>query len=338
MHRVMACLLAASSLFVVSSGVLGQTLDAVKKRGELICGVNEGLAGFAIEDAGGSWTGFDVDFCRAVAVAVLNDASKVQFVPLSTSDRFEALRSRRIDLLARNSTWTLGREADYGINFAAVTYFDGQGFMVPRSRNVSSALELGGSKVCVLRDTTSERNQKDYFTTNNMAFEPVRTASVAESLERYGKGECDVMTSDVSQLYATRLSLAAPGDHLILPDIISKEPLAPAVRQDDPAWRHIVEWVHFAMLDAEELGVSNGTLEQAKSSDKPAIRRLLGVEGDLGSKLGLSNDWVAQVIGHVGNYSEVYERNLGTGSKLGIPRGLNQLWNLGGIQYAPPLE
>jgi len=338
MRRLMPWFAAALAALLSSSAASGQTLESVKKRGELVCGVNEGLEGFAIKDASGAWSGFDVDFCRAVAAAVFADAGKVKFVPLSTSTRFEALKSGQIDLLARNSTWNLSREEDFGLSFVAATYFDGQGFMVPRSRNVASALELGGSKVCVQKDTTSARNQADYFQTNTMKFELVSTASTADSLARYAKGDCDVMTSDVSQLYAARLGLPDPGASIILPDIISKEPLAPAVRQGDPAWRAVVQWVHFAMLDAEELGVSKTSLSEAKASSKPQVRRLIGLEGGLGAKLGLSDDWAANVVGLVGNYSEVFERNLGTNSKLGIPRGLNQLWSLGGIQYAPPLE
>ena len=339
MHRI---ILGTAAALALQLGLAGspqaQTLEAVKARGQLLCGVNEGLAGFSSKSASGEWSGFDVDFCRAVSAAVFNDAIKVQFVALSASDRFEALHSGKIDILSRNSTWTLSRELDHGLSFAAITYFDGQGFMVPRSAKVNSALELGGSKVCVLKDTTTQRNQADYFEANSMKFETVVVGSAAEALERYKKKDCLVLTSDVSQLYAQRMELADAGEHLILPDIISKEPLGPAVRQDDPKWRNLVQWVHFAMVDAEELGVSKATLDQAKSSTRPAIRRLLGTEGRLGAGLGLANDWAAAVVGQVGNYGEVFERNLGEASKLGIPRGLNQLWSLGGIQYAPPVE
>jgi general L-amino acid transport system substrate-binding protein len=315
-----------------------QTLDSVKKRGELVCGVNEDLPGFSSRDEAGKWSGFDVDFCRAVAAAIFADAGKVRFVPVSTSARFDALRSGAIDILSRNSTWTLSRELEFGLSFAAVTYYDGQGFMVPRARKVTTALELDGSKVCVQKDTTSQRNQADFFNTNSMKYDLVVTNSAAESMERYKKGDCTVVTSDVSQLYAERLKLPDPGDHLILPDVISKEPLSPAVRQDDPKWRALVQWVHFATLAAEELGISRQTINEAKGSSRPAVRRLIGQDGNLGSRLELSNDWVVQIVSQVGNYGEVYERNLGGGSKLGIPRGLNQLWNLGGIQYAPPVE
>ncbi len=339
MQRTIMGIAAALALqFGLAVGLQAQTLEAVKARGQLLCGVNEGLVGFASKSAAGAWSGFDVDFCRAVSAAVFNDAAKVEFVPLSASERFEALHAGKIDVLSRNSTWTLSRELDHGLSFAAITYFDGQGFMVPRSAKVNSALELGGSKVCVLKDTTTQRNLADYFEANSMKFEAVPVASAAEALERYKKKDCLVLTSDVSQLYAQRLDLADAGEHLILPEVISKEPLGPAVRQDDPKWRNLVQWVHFAMVDAEELGVSAATLNEAKASTKPAVKRLLGGEGQLGSELGLANDWVANVVRLVGNYGEVFERNLGAGSKLGIPRGLNQLWNIGGIQYAPPVE
>jgi general L-amino acid transport system substrate-binding protein len=322
----------------LATGASAQTLEAVKSRGQLICGVNPGLDGFSAENASGKWSGFDADFCRAVSAAIFADPDKVQFVPLSTSERFDALRSGKVDILSRNSTWTLSRELGYGLSFAAVTYYDGQGFMVPRAKNVTSALELGDAKICVQKDTTNARNQADYFDANSMKFDVVLTDSAMDSLERYKKNECSVITSDVSQLYAERLGLPDAGDHLILPEIISKEPLGPVVRQDDPQWRSLVQWVHFAMLDAEELGISKTTLDQARASARPAVRRLLGGDGDLGSKMGLSNDWAVNIVKLVGNYGEVFERNLGEGSKLGIPRGLNQLWNIGGIQYAPPAE
>lgn len=339
MHRIIVGIVAILALQLgLASRPQAQTLEAVKARGQLLCGVNEGLVGFASRSASGEWSGFDVDFCRAVSAAVLGDAAKVAFVPLSASDRFDALRSGKIDILSRNSTWTSSRELEYGLSFAAITYFDGQGFMVPRSAKVYSALELGGSKVCVLKDTTTQHNLADYFEANSVKFEAVLVGSAAEALERYKKKDCLVLTSDVSQLYAQRLELADAGEHLILPDVISKEPLGPAVRLDDPKWRNLVQWVHFAMLDAEELGVSKATLDQAKDSTRPAIKRLLGTEGKLGPGLGLANEWAANVVRQVGNYGEVFERNLGDAAKLGIPRGLNQLWSLGGVQYAPPVE
>jgi general L-amino acid transport system substrate-binding protein len=314
------------------------TLDAVKERGRLVCGVNTGLSGFSAPSADGTWSGFDVDFCRAVAAAIFDDPGKVEYVPLTTADRFEALASGKIDLLSRNSTWTMGREAGLGLTFVGVTYYDGQGFLVPRAANVLSALELSGSKVCVQSGTTSEANLADFFFAFNMTYEPVITGSPAESIAAYGEGRCNVLTSDMSQLYAERLKLADPDEHLILPDAISKEPLGPAVRRDDPHWATLVKWVHFALLNAEELGVASDTIEAALQSDKPEVRRLVGRDGRFGEDLGLSADWVVRMIRAVGNYGEIYERNLGVDSPLGIPRGMNQLWSRGGIQYAPPIR
>jgi general L-amino acid transport system substrate-binding protein len=328
---------AALMLGALAASSSAATLDDVKARGTLVCGVSQGIAGFSAEE-GGAWFGFDVDFCRAVAAAIFADPQKVEFVPLSTSERFEALTSKKIDLLSRNSTWTLGREAELGISFAAVTYYDGQGFLVPRARGVNTALELDGSKVCAQTGTTSEANAADYFQTNNMKFEAVATTSPAESLDAYSSGKCDVITSDVSQLYSERLKLKDQAEHIILPDVISKEPLGPAVRLDDPKWRLIVQWVHFAMLDAEELGVSSANVGEATASKKPDVMRFVGNEGAFGEQLGLSKDWAVNIVRMVGNYGEVYERNLGTTSRLGIPRGLNQLWSMGGIQYAPPVR
>jgi general L-amino acid transport system substrate-binding protein len=314
------------------------TLDTVKERGRILCGVNTGLAGFSSKDASGIWSGFDVDFCKAVAAAIFGDAGKVDYVPLTTADRFEALKAGKIDLLARNSTWTMGRETGLGLIFVGVTYYDGQGFMVPRASNVMSALELSGSKVCVQSGTTTEANLADFFAANNMTYEPVVTATPDESIAAYKAGRCNTLTSDMSQLYAERLRLDVPDEHIILPDAISKEPLAPVVRGDDPEWATLVKWVHFALLNAEELGVASDNLAAAMTSEKPEVRRLVGAEGTFGEDMGLSKAWAANAIRAVGNYGEVYERNLGVDSPLGIPRGMNQLWNRGGIQYAPPIR
>jgi general L-amino acid transport system substrate-binding protein len=338
-HRL-ACfrLAVAFGVALVATVASAATLDAVKERGTLVCGVNQGLPGFSAPDASGKWTGFDVDFCRAVAAAVFGDADKVEYVPLSASERFDALASSKVDLLARNSTWTMSRETGLGLTFVGVTYYDGQGFMLPRSAGIFGALELGGSKVCVQAGTTSEANFADYFVANNMAYEAVVTASPAESLAAYQEGRCTVITSDVSQLYAERLRLPAPDEHLILPDTISKEPLGPVVRQDDPKWATLVKWVHFALLNAEELGVGMDTIDEAKASTKPDVKRLLGSEGTFGADMGLSGDWAVNVLKSVGNYGEIYDRSIGADSPLRIPRGLNQLWSLGGIQYAPPIR
>jgi general L-amino acid transport system substrate-binding protein len=324
--------------FALAGAASAATLDTVKERGRLLCGVNEGLHGFGEADAAGKWTGFDVDFCRAVAAAIFGDAEKVEYVPLSSNDRFEALKAGKVDVLSRNSTWTMSRETDLGLTFVGVTYYDGQGFMVPRSRNVASALELGGSKVCVQTGTTTEANLADFFAANNMAYEAVTAGTSADTLAAYKDGRCNALTSDMSQLYALRLGLPNADDQLILPDTISKEPLGPAVRDDDPKWATLVKWVVFALVNGEELGVGTDTVDAALASKKPDVRRLVGTDGNFGGQMGLSNDWAAKALRLVGNYGEIYERNLGGGSDLGIPRGMNQLWSLGGIQYAPPIR
>ena len=315
-----------------------QTLKTVQDRGTLICGVSQGIAGFSIKDENGSWSGFDVDFCRALAAAIFNDPSKVQYVLLSTTDRFDALKNKQIDVLSRNSTWTMGREGDFGVVFAGVTYYDGQAFLVPKSRNLTGALELDGSKVCIEISTTSEPNAMDFFQTNHINYEIVHGATVADVVSDYLAGKCNVLTTDESQLFALRSQFPKPSEHMILPDVISKEPLGPVVRQDDVQWFNIVTWVNFALLDAEELGVDSKTIDDAPKSTKPSVKRLVGTEGDFGKPLGLSNAWAANAIRAVGNYGEIFDRNVGAHSKLGIPRGLNELWDNGGIQYAPPIR
>jgi general L-amino acid transport system substrate-binding protein len=314
------------------------TLDKVKARGSLICGVNEGLPGFSFVDNRGIWTGFDVDFCRAIAAAIFGDPGKVKLLPLSADARFQALRDGKIDVLSRNSTWTMGREAEYGLTFVGVTYYDGQGFMVPRAMRINSALELDGAKVCVQSGTTTIDNLADFFTSNGMTLQEVVSTSSDQSVSDYDAGRCSVLTSDLSQLYALRLRLSNPGNHVILPDVISKEPLGPVVRDDDLQWISVVKWIYFAMLDAEELGVGSKTIDQALKSRKPEVMRLVGTSGDFGERIGLSNAWAASIIRYVGNYGEVFERNLGSKTRLAIPRGLNELWNAGGIQYAPPIR
>jgi general L-amino acid transport system substrate-binding protein len=315
-----------------------QTLDVIRDRGKLICGINPDLPGFAARDQEGAWRGFDVDFCRAVAAAIFNDAGKVEFKALSNAERLTALKNSDIDLLSRNTTWTMARETALGINFAAVTYYDGQGFLVRSSLKAESALELGGKSICVQTGTTTEANLADYFRGKKLTYQLNAFPSADEALAAYNDGRCDAFTTDTSALFAERLKLAKPDEHVILPDIISKEPLSPAVRQGDDRWFKIVQWTHFVMLNAEELGVTSNTIEQAMNSDNPEIRRLVGLDGSAGTDIGLSSDWAARVIRLVGNYDEVFERNVGTGSKLGIPRGINQLWTHGGIQYAPPIR
>jgi general L-amino acid transport system substrate-binding protein len=315
-----------------------QTLKAVKERGSLLCGVSQGIAGFSIPDDKGNWSGLDVEFCRAIAAAIFNDASKVKFAPLSSKDRFTALQSSSIDVLSRNSTWTSSRDTSLGLNFAAVNYYDGQGFMVRKALKVNSALELNGASVCTQTGTTTELNLADYFRANNMKYEVIAFATADETIKAYDGGRCDVFTTDVSQLYAERLKLTNINDHVILPEIISKEPLGPAVRHGDDQWFDIVKWVHFAMINAEELGVSSKNVDEALKSNQPEIRRLVGTEGAYGEQLGLTKDWAVRIIKQVGNYGESFDRNVGTGSKLGISRGLNRLWTKGGIQYAPPIR
>jgi general L-amino acid transport system substrate-binding protein len=332
-----AALVLAATSFAWSAGS-SPTLAAIKVRGSLACGVNEGLPGFSYVDERGVWTGFDIDFCRAIAAAIFGDPKKVKLVPLTADARFQALRDGKIDVLSRNSTWTMGRETEFGLTFVGITYYDGQGFMVPRALRINSALELDGAKVCVQSGTTTIDNLADFFTTNGMALQEVVTSSTDESIKNYDAGLCSVLTSDLSQLYALRLRLAKPGDQVILPDVISKEPLGPVVRSNDLQWISVVKWVYFAMINAEELGVGSRTIDQALRSQKPEIRRLVGTSGDFGEQIGLTNAWAANIIRSVGNYGEVFERNLGAKTPLAIPRGLNQLWNAGGMQYAPPIR
>ena len=315
-----------------------RTLKRTIRRGEVLCGVNKGLPGFSIPDEKGNWSGFDVDFCRAVAAAIFDDPSKAKFVPLDASERFKELQSRKVDILSRNSTWSMSREENYDLYFPAVAYYDGQGFMLPKSRNIDSALDLNGSKVCVQAGTTTELNLADYFKTNNMKYEEMKFSQLNEVVKAYESGKCDTFTADISQLYALRLNLIQPSDHTILPDVISKEPLAPVVRQRDDDWMMIVKWTLYAMVNAEELGVTSKNIDEALKSKKPDVMRLVGNEGTYGEDLGLSKDWAVRIIRHVGNYGEVYDRNVGAESKLHIPRGMNQLWNAGGIQYAPPIR
>ncbi len=314
------------------------TLEAVKKNGYVKCGVNTGLPGFSNADKDGKWSGLDVDVCRGIAAAVLGDAAKVRFVPLTAKERFTALQSGEIDVLSRNTTWTLTRDSSLGVNFAGVTYYDGQGFMVSKGVGVKNAWELDGAAVCILAGTTTELNLADYFRTHKMKYEPVVFDTADQTVAGFESGRCDVLTSDQSQLYGLRIKLAKPENAVVLPDIISKEPLGPVVRQGDDVWFNIVKWTLFAMINAEELGVNSANVDEMKNSANPAIKRLLGQEGIRGKGLGLGDDWAYNIIKQVGNYSEAFERNAGQGSPLKIKRGLNALWNNGGIQYAPPIR
>ncbi len=323
----------------VSTAQAGATLDAVKSKGFIQCGVSTGLAGFSNPDDAGNWSGLDVDVCRAIAAALFGDAEAVKYTPLTAKERFTALQSGEVDVLSRNTTVTLARDSTLGLDFTGVTYYDGQGFMVPKSLGVKSALELDGASVCVQTGTTTELNLADYFRANNMSFSPVVYERPEETATAYEQGRCDALTTDQSGLYAQRIGLATPDDHIVLPEVISKEPLGPAVRHGDNEWGDVVRWTLYAMLEAEELGVSSENVDDLKAnSTNPNVRRLLGVEGDMGQGVGVPNDWGYQVVKQVGNYGEMFERNVGMGTPLKIERGLNALWTNGGLQYAMPVR
>jgi general L-amino acid transport system substrate-binding protein len=327
-------MLSATQVFAASP-----TLDEVKARGVLQCVVNPGLPGFAAPDDKGVWRGFDIDLCRAMAVAIFNDKNKAAFKPGTGKTRFTLLRSGEADVITRNSTWTFIRDVDLGFDFKGVNYYDGQGFMVKKGLGVKSALELDGATVCVQTGSTTELNLADYFRGNNMEFQPIITEDAAESRLNFEKGACDVYTTDASQLAAQRAAMQNPGEFVILPEIISKEPLGPVVRHGDNQWGDIVQWTLNALIVAEELGVTSENVDGLmKTSKNPEIRRLLGLEGSLGTKLGLKDDWAANVIRAVGNYSEIFERHIGTETPVGLARGLNALWNKGGIMYAAPFR
>ncbi len=338
MKRIATALSLALLLAFSAQAARAQTLQTVKQRGQLICGANGTLAGFGLPDPQGNWTGFDVDFCRAIAAAIFNDPTKVKFVPLTAANRFTALQSGEIDVLARNTTWTMSRDTTLGVDFAAVTFFDGQGFIVHKSLKVSSALELNGASVCVQQGTTTELNLADYFRSHHMTLKTVTFATADEAVKAYDSGRCDSYTTDSSGLHGERLRLTNPDDNIVLPEIISKEPLSPSVRQGDDSWEDLVRWVHEAMLDAEEFGVTKSNVDEQLKSANPEIRRLLGAEGQFGQSLGLTNDWAYRIIKHIGNYGESFDRNVGEGSPLKIARGLNALWTKGGLQYGLPVR
>lgn len=339
MKRTIATIALGLAASVAATGAYAQaTLNAVKQKGFVQCGSNPGLAGFGVPDAQGNWTGLDVDFCRAIAAAIFNDASKVRFIPLSAKDRFTALQSGEVDVLARNSTWTMSRDTQLGLEFPAVNYYDGQGFMVRKKLGVSSAKELNGASVCTQQGTTTELNLADYFRANNMKYEVVAFATADETFKAYDSGRCDAFTTDASGLYAERLKASAADDHIVLPEIISKEPLGPATRQGDAQWTDIVRWTHMAMVNAEELGVTKANVDQMKTSANPEIKRLLGTEGKFGEQIGLPNDWAYQIVKLVGNYGESFDKNVGSGSPLKIQRGQNALWSKGGQQYGIPIR
>jgi general L-amino acid transport system substrate-binding protein len=339
MKRLATAFAIATVLAFTMQAAGAQTLKAVKDRGELWCGSNGQLAGFGMPDPQGNWTGFDVEFCRAIAAAIFNDPTKVKFVPLTAANRLTALQSGEIDVLSRNTTWTMSRDTSLGIYFTGVRYYDGQGFMVHKALKVSSALELNDASVCVQQGTTTELNLADYFRSNHMTIKTVTFATLDEAIKAYDAGRCDAFTTDSSGLYGSRILLADPSANIVLPEIISKEPLSPAVRQGDDTWEDLVRWVHYAMVDAEELGVNKGNVDdQVKTSTNPEIRRLLGAEGQFGEALGLTNDWAVRILKALGNYGESFERNVGQGSPLKIARGLNALWTKGGLQYGIPVR
>jgi general L-amino acid transport system substrate-binding protein len=329
--------LAATTLVAGLAGAA--TLDDVKARGELICGSNTGLTGFGAPDASGNWAGFDVDLCRAVAAVVLGDATKVRFVPTTGETRFTALQSGEVDLLVRNSTWTFSRDSELALDFVAVNYYDGQGFMVKKDLGVSSAKELDGATVCIQTGTTTELNLADFFKQNNISYQPVTVADDSEAQRQYLAGACDAYTTDASGLAASRATMPDAENHVILPEIISKEPLGPVVRHGDNQWGDIVRWSYYALLIAEEKGITSANVEEvATSTTDEEVKRLLGVSGDMGAKMGLDNDAFKRAIAAVGNYGEVFARNIGEGTSINLARGLNALWTQGGLQYAPPFR
>jgi general L-amino acid transport system substrate-binding protein len=337
---LLSAALGATVLGFGATASFAATLDDVKAKGFVQCGVNTGLAGFASPDASGNWTGFDVDYCKAITAAVFGDATKVKYTPTTAKERFPALQSGEVDVLVRNTTWTINRDTALGFNFRTVNYYDGQGFMVRKGLNVKSALELSGAAVCVQTGTTTELNLADYFKANNLTYNAVVFEKMEEVNAAYDSGRCDVYTTDQSGLYSLRLTLKNPEEHVILPEIISKEPLGPAVRQGDDQWFDIVSWTHYALVQAEEFGITQANVDEMKNSANPDIKRFLGSEVDtkIGTDLGLTNDWAYNIVKAVGNYGEVFERNIGASTPLKIERGLNALWSKGGIQYAPPIR
>jgi general L-amino acid transport system substrate-binding protein len=325
-------------LALVAGNALAQsnTMDAVKAKGFVQCGVNTGIAGFSQPDSRGVWKGIDVDICRAVAAAVLGDANKVRYTPLTAQQRFTALQSGEVDILSRNTTWTITRDTSLGLNFVGINYYDGQGFMVPKKLNVKSAKQLNGATVCTQPGTTTELNLADYFRANRMTFKPVVIEKLDEVLNAYFAGRCDVFTTDHSGLISLRATRAKnPDEHVILPEIISKEPLGPAVRHGDDRWFDIVKWSMFAMVEAEELGITSKNVDAQAKSENPSIQRFVGATGDIGKMLGVDNRWAVQIIKQVGNYAESFDANL---KPLGFERGLNRLWNQGGLMYVPPIR
>jgi general L-amino acid transport system substrate-binding protein len=343
MHKAsMAVAAGLAAVFSSTGAMAGKDLDNIKARGALICGIGQGTAGFMLQDSQGKWVGLDVDVCRAVSAAIFGDSEKVKYVPLSSQQRFTALQSGEVDMLSNNTTETLTRDTALGLDFTAVTYYDGQGFLVNKKLGVKSAKELNGATVCVAPGTTTELNLADYFRANKMTFKPVVIEKVEEVRAAFFSGRCDVYTNDASSLYATRAANVPPPakaeDFIVLPEIISKEPLAPAVRHGDNQFADIVRWTQYAMIEAEEYGITSKTVDEMLKSENPAIKRILGVTPGMGKALGVDEKWVYNIVKQVGNYGESFERNVGKDSLLKIDRGLNNLWTKGGLQYAPPIR
>lgn len=343
MGKALVTIALAAGLGVAATGAYAQTttsatLDAVKAKGFVQCGVTEGTTGFSAPDSSNKWAGLEVDYCKALAAAIFNDPEAVRYSPLTSQERFTALSAGEVDVLSRTTTWTMSRDTQLGISFVGVMYYDGQGFIVRKADGIASALDLSGAALCIESGTTTELNAADYFAANGMDYNPVVFVGQDEAWKAYEDGRCDVMTTDASALAGNRTTLAVPDDHVILPEIISKEPLGPVVRQGDSGWFNIARWTYFALLEAEELGVTQANVDEMLGSDNPAVKRLLGVEGDFGTPLGLTKEWAYQIIKHVGNYSEAFERNIGVNTPIGLARGLNALWKDGGIQYSPPIR
>jgi general L-amino acid transport system substrate-binding protein len=336
--RVLLTAYFCAGLMIAMAAAQSRTLETVRARGHVVCGVNTGLAGFSAPDDRGAWTGIDVDFCRAVAAAIFRDGNRVRFAPLNAKERFTALQSGEVDILSRNTTWTMSRDTSLGLNFTGVIYYDGQAFMARKSLGLKSAADLAGASICVQSGTTNELNLADFFATRGLSYRPVVFERLVEVLGAYTSGRCDAFTTDSSQLISERTRLPEPDTHAMLPDLISKEPLGPVVRQGDAGWSNIVRWTLFAMINAEELGITQSNVEAMRTSPNPEIRRMLGTEGEFGRGIGLDNDWVVSIIKAIGNYGESFERNLGRASPLKIARGRNALWTNGGLMYAPPIR
>src|SRR5713101_5408224 len=339
MHKATVAAAGLAALFISTGAMAGKDLDTVKARGALICGIGQGTAGFMLQDSQGKWTGLNIDVCRAVAATIFGDSEKVKYVPLSAQQRFTALQSGEVDMLSNNTTWTLTRDSALGLDFTGVTYYDGQGFMVARTLGVKSATELNGATICVPSGSTTELNVADYFRAMKMTFKPVIIEDVDQIRAAFFSGRCDVYTGDRARLYATRAANTAnPDDYEILPEIISKEPLGPLVRHGDNQFGDIVRWAQYAMIEAEEYGITSKNVDDMLKSENPTIKRILGVTPGMGKALGVDEKWVYNIVHQVGNYGESFDRNVGAGSPLKIDRGLNKLWTEGGILYAPPIR